>query len=138
MSQKKSTPSGKSPVHKARPAAKRAGKGASAAKAPKPKAAKGAKARKDAPKPAPALPARSKAAGAPALPVAPDLKGLPTEEIWALYRKAIGGRPRDEVHIEKLRNVLMELHYPLVRHIAERLLQTLPKSIELEDLVSAG
>jgi RNA polymerase sigma factor for flagellar operon FliA len=32
----------------------------------------------------------------------------------------------------------MELHYPLVRHIAERLLQTLPKSIELDDLVSAG
>ena len=32
----------------------------------------------------------------------------------------------------------MERHYPLVRYIAERLLQTLPKSIELDDLVSAG
>jgi RNA polymerase sigma factor for flagellar operon FliA len=32
----------------------------------------------------------------------------------------------------------MERHLPLVRYIAERLLQTLPKSIELDDLVSAG
>jgi RNA polymerase sigma factor FliA len=67
-----------------------------------------------------------------------ELKGLPTEEIWTLYRRAIAVRPRDEKRIEELRNVLMELHYPLVRHIAERLLQTLPKSIELDDLVSAG
>ncbi|MAE77198.1 MAG: FliA/WhiG family RNA polymerase sigma factor [Planctomycetes bacterium] len=39
---------------------------------------------------------------------------------------------------ENLRNVLVEYHFPLVRYIAERLLQTLPKSIELDDLVSAG
>ncbi|MEZ5975661.1 MAG: sigma-70 family RNA polymerase sigma factor [Planctomycetota bacterium] len=32
----------------------------------------------------------------------------------------------------------MERHYPLVKYIAERLLQTLPKSIELDDLISAG
>ena len=40
--------------------------------------------------------------------------------------------------VEALRNELMERHLPLVRYIAERLLQTLPKSIELDDLVSAG
>ncbi|MEZ5977284.1 MAG: FliA/WhiG family RNA polymerase sigma factor [Planctomycetota bacterium] len=40
--------------------------------------------------------------------------------------------------LERLRNELIERHYPLVRYIAERLLQTLPKSIELDDLVSAG
>ena len=34
--------------------------------------------------------------------------------------------------------LLIERHYPLVRYIAERLLQTLPKSIELDDLISAG
>ena len=39
---------------------------------------------------------------------------------------------------ENLRNILVEYHFPLVRYIAERLLQTLPKSIDLDDLVSAG
>lgn len=67
-----------------------------------------------------------------------ELKEIPTEEIWAFYRKAVKKTPRDEKWLETIRNALMELHYPLVRHIAERLLQTLPKSIELDDLVSAG
>src|SRR3982751_173317 len=66
----------------------------------------------------------------------PTLEQQPTEEIWVLYRKA--RKTKDEEKLEKLRNVLMERHYPLVRYIAERLLQTLPKSIELDDLVSAG
>jgi len=66
----------------------------------------------------------------------PTLDSLPTEEILVLYRKA--RKTKDESELEKLRNVLMERHYPLVRYIAERLLQTLPKSIELDDLVSAG
>lgn len=67
-----------------------------------------------------------------------ELWDLPTEDIWTLYGRAARAKKRDEIWIENLRNVLMELHYPLVRHIAERLLQTLPKSIELDDLVSAG
>lgn len=67
---------------------------------------------------------------------APELESLPTEEIWAVYRTA--RKAKNEAEIERLRNVLMERHYPLVRYIAERLLQTLPKSIELDDLVSAG
>jgi RNA polymerase sigma factor for flagellar operon FliA len=66
------------------------------------------------------------------------LKTMPTEELWTFYRKAVRAKPIDAAWVETLRNVLMELHYPLVKHIAERLLQTLPKSIELDDLVSAG
>ena len=71
-------------------------------------------------------------------PTLAELRDLPTEEIWKLYRKAASAKKRDEEWLEGIRNVLMELHYPLVRHIAERLLQTLPRSIELDDLVSAG
>lgn len=67
-----------------------------------------------------------------------ELKELPTEQIWAVYRQTVEAPKRDEIYIELIRNVLMEQHYPLVKHIAERLLQTLPKSIELDDLVSAG
>lgn len=51
------------------------------------------------------------------------------EVIWKTYK-----RTRDE----NLRNTLIEHHMPLVRTIAERVLQTLPKSIELDDLSSAG
>ncbi|MEM8710607.1 MAG: FliA/WhiG family RNA polymerase sigma factor, partial [Planctomycetota bacterium] len=64
------------------------------------------------------------------------IEDLPTEEIWGLYAKA---REQKKVQdIEAIRNILMERHFPLVKYIAERLLQTLPKSIELDDLVSAG
>jgi RNA polymerase sigma factor for flagellar operon FliA len=69
---------------------------------------------------------------APAVPV----EEMPTEEIWGLYRTTV--EKQDAQAIEHIRNVLMERHYPLVKYIAERLLQTLPKSIELDDLVSAG
>ncbi len=50
-------------------------------------------------------------------------------EVWVTYK-----RTKDL----NLRNILIERHMPLVRCIAERLLQTLPKSIELDDLTSAG
>ena len=63
---------------------------------------------------------------------------MPTEDLWGLYGKAAKKGPKGAAEVEKLRNVLMERHYPLVKYIAERLLQTLPKSIELDDLVSAG
>ncbi len=49
--------------------------------------------------------------------------------VWKTYKKT-----RDD----NLRNILIEHHMPLVRMIAERVLQTLPKSIELDDLSSAG
>jgi len=71
----------------------------------------------------------------PAPPPMP-LEERPTEEIWDLYQKA--RKKTDATAVEQLRNILMERHYPLVKYIAERLLQTLPKSIELDDLVSAG
>ena len=66
------------------------------------------------------------------------LRDLTTEEIWELYhKKAQETGPRSK-EIEPYRNSLMERHLPLVKYIAERLLQTLPKSIELDDLISAG
>src|SRR5690349_6135287 len=77
-------------------------------------------------------------AARPRKPIAPELESLTTEKIWELYRKTRKGGAKEEDALEKLRNALMERHYPLVRYIAERLLQTLPKSIELDDLVSAG
>ncbi|MEE9392273.1 MAG: FliA/WhiG family RNA polymerase sigma factor [Planctomycetota bacterium] len=50
-------------------------------------------------------------------------------KLWRVYKRS--GDPN-------LRNVLIERYYPLVRYISERLLATLPKSIDLEDLISAG
>src|SRR5688572_12861627 len=57
-----------------------------------------------------------------ARPALDALRGQPTEEIWLHYRMAVAERPRDEKWLEQLRNVLMEMHLPLVKHIAERLL----------------
>ncbi len=51
------------------------------------------------------------------------------DRIWVTYKRTLD---------PNLRNVLIERYYPLVRYISERLLATLPKSIDLEDLVSAG
>ena len=63
-------------------------------------------------------------------PVSPQMLGEEElEAIWKTYKKT-----RDD----NLRNILIEHHMPLVRMIAERVLQTLPKSIELDDLSSAG
>ena len=81
------------------------------------------------------------------------------EELWTRYRAEVkrladagldaqpelpSGRPaaaRNKLgspELESIRNELIERYHPLVRYIAERLLQTLPKSIELDDLISAG
>jgi RNA polymerase sigma factor for flagellar operon FliA len=51
------------------------------------------------------------------------------EDVWKAYKET--GDPG-------LRNVLIEKYFPLVRYISERLLVSLPKSIELDDLQSAG
>ena len=51
------------------------------------------------------------------------------EKLWVDYKQT-----RDPL----LRNKLIERYYPLVRYIGERLLSTLPRSIELDDLTSAG
>jgi RNA polymerase sigma factor for flagellar operon FliA len=66
---------------------------------------------------------------APATTSPQNLTEADLEQVWKTYK-----RTRDE----NLRNILIEHHMPLVRMIAERLLQTLPKSIELDDLSSAG
>jgi RNA polymerase sigma factor for flagellar operon FliA len=79
------------------------------------------------------------------LPSTPQRRGLSgagepgettTEEIWSRYHKARKAKKSEE--IEQLRNLLMERHQPLVRYIAERQLQTLPKSIDIDDLISWG
>jgi len=63
-------------------------------------------------------------------PVAPTpVTEADLEVIWKTFK-----RTRDE----NLRNTLIEHHMPLVRSIAERVLQTLPKSIDVDDLSSAG
>ena len=71
------------------------------------------------------------AAATPApAPVSPQHLGdAELEAIWKTYKKT-----KDD----NLRNTLIEHHMPLVRMIAERVLQTLPKSIELDDLISSG
>ncbi|HMS16867.1 MAG TPA: FliA/WhiG family RNA polymerase sigma factor, partial [Planctomycetota bacterium] len=51
------------------------------------------------------------------------------EATWVAYKET--GDP-------VLRNRLIENYYPLVRYISERLLSTLPRSIECDDLTSAG
>ena len=61
----------------------------------------------------------------------------PTAEIRPSRSPALKDLPKTP-RLEALRNELIERYYPLVRYIAERLLQTLPKSIELDDLISAG
>ena len=92
------------------------------------------------PEPKPVAKLAAKKSRVPVVPKQPtleDLKAMQTEDVWAFYRKARKADD-DPAWRELLRNALLELHYPLVRHIAERLLQTLPKSIELDDLISAG
>ncbi len=77
--------------------------------------------------------AESKAkASAKAVPAGDPGKGrkeLGDQDLWVIYKKT-----KDL----NLRNVLIERYLPLVRYISERVLQTLPRSIELDDLVSAG
>ncbi|MFK7740459.1 MAG: FliA/WhiG family RNA polymerase sigma factor [Planctomycetota bacterium] len=72
---------------------------------------------------------RSKAGATIPTPASSQLNDAELEIIWKTYK-----RTRDE----NLRNTLIEHHMPLVRTIAERVLQTLPKSIDVDDLSSAG
>jgi DNA-directed RNA polymerase sigma subunit (sigma70/sigma32) len=67
-------------------------------------------------------PAERRATATPTLTTAPTaMTEVELEVIWKTYK-----RTRDE----NLRNTLIEHHMPLVRSIAERVLQTLPKSID--------
>ena len=88
---------------------------------------------------APAKPAAKKVPPKKKASEPPSLADTPTEKLWTLYRKEANKvKGAGSVELDQLRNALIERHYPLVRYIAERLLQTLPKSIELDDLISAG
>jgi RNA polymerase sigma factor for flagellar operon FliA len=73
--------------------------------------------------------ATTRLAPLPAPAPTPALTEVELEAIWKAFK-----RTRDE----NLRNTLIEYHMPLVRTIAERVLQTLPKSIDVDDLSSAG
>jgi RNA polymerase sigma factor for flagellar operon FliA len=59
-----------------------------------------------------------------------------TEELWRQLNVARAAG--NESELERLRNDLIERYCPLVKQIAVRLLQTLPKSVDLGDLISAG
>ena len=64
------------------------------------------------------------------------LLAMETEELWAMYQGR--GQSGDESGQVAVRNALIEKPLPLVRIIALKLLQVLPRSVELDDLVSAG
>jgi len=55
-----------------------------------------------------------------------------------LHVAASNAVPYDAQAVLELRNLLIERYLPLVHAVAQRLLRTLPRSVELEDLVSAG
>jgi RNA polymerase sigma factor for flagellar operon FliA len=61
-----------------------------------------------------------------------------TDELWRGYLAARRRPGPAGPELEGWRNALIERHLPLVRFVAERLARTLPRSVELEDLVSAG
>jgi len=104
-------------------------------KAAKKPAAKVSKAATKKKAPGKRMASKKKAAKKPAVPITEQT----TDELWGLYRIEFNKVGRDgSMHLADLRNVLMERHLPLVRYHAERLQQTLPKSIELDDLISAG
>ncbi len=50
-------------------------------------------------------------------------------DVWLKYRRT---------HRKIYKNKLIETYFPLVRHIADRMLMTLPASVELNDLISMG
>lgn len=121
-------------------AEKTAEKATTKAAAKKPVASKAAKPRKAATirdvvtKAKPTTPSSStETAPKAAPPTHTVLQATLTEEeltaIWKTYKRT---------NDQNLRNILVEHHMQLVRMIAERVLQTLPKSIELDDLTSAG
>jgi RNA polymerase sigma factor for flagellar operon FliA len=91
---------------------------------------------KGAPQPPAALPTKA-APGYRPYPSRPQAPLTPaeereqksTDELWRAFKTN---------ESEELRNQLIEKYYPMVRHIAERVLQTLPKSIDVDELCSAG
>lgn len=113
---------------KAKPAARKATKAKPAARKATANKAK-AKSVRAATKPgASRTAAKPKAKPAPKKKIFGELNG-PNEKLWRDYAKTSN---------PALRNELMEMYLPVVQFIAERLLLTLPRSIDVEDLKSAG
>lgn len=54
---------------------------------------------------------------------------LSTSELWPIYQ---------EQQSEEVKNELVERHAALVRYVAERICATLPKSVDVDDLVQEG
>ena len=77
-----------------------------------------------APKPVDTAPKKKERESKGSVSEGPDI-----EEIWRTYK---------DTNDPNLRNLLIERYLPLVRYISERLLVSLPKSIDVEDLQSAG
>jgi RNA polymerase sigma factor for flagellar operon FliA len=81
----------------------------------------------------PAPPANRFEAPAPPPPSqetpAPNAPSSDVDDVWREYKRTGS---------QDLRNQLIVRYLPLVRYISERLLMSLPKSIELEDLQSSG
>jgi RNA polymerase sigma factor for flagellar operon FliA len=68
----------------------------------------------------------------------PDMEGMDTPELLDLYAEKCALHGADEAEVQLVRNEILKRHMPLVRFIAMRLLKTLPRSVELDDLISAG
>ncbi|MBK7642093.1 MAG: FliA/WhiG family RNA polymerase sigma factor [Planctomycetes bacterium] len=66
------------------------------------------------------------------------LAGPDSQDLWEGYLGARGRAGKDPAECERWRNALIEQHLPLVRFVAERLARTLPRSVSIDDLASAG
>ena len=59
-------------------------------------------------------------------------------EVWQGFLAERRRSGPDSPRLESWRNALVELHMPLVRYVARRLARSLPRSVQEDDLVSAG
>lgn len=66
------------------------------------------------------------------------LSDLDVNQLWELFSSTRNNYGATSDELRYLRNELLDRHRQLVRFIAIRLHRTLPKSVELDDLISAG
>ena len=85
--------------------------------------------------PAPLLPAVQPSAPAPR---SSSIDAPEAQELWQGYLAVRRKFGPDSPQLESWRNALLERHLPLVRFVAERLARGLPRSLLVDDLVSAG
>ena len=71
-------------------------------------------------------------------PRAPSIDAPEAQELWQGYFAARRKFGPDAPELEGWRNALLERHLSLVRFVAERLARGLPRSLLVDDLVSAG